>query len=218
MSSLAAKLLSALRRDRGLPLSELAGKIASNATAYAEARLFLRRCDSVGPRARCFGRPDIENSGTLRIGSDFAVSCTFGTVLLATAPGATLTIGDGVTINYGCSIAARQRVEIGDGAKIAPFCVIVDADAPPEAELPPGDEPHAIYIGKNVWLGVRVTVLPGARIGDGTVVSAGSVVSGELPAHAVASGNPARVLRVSAPPPPPSRSPSGSEAVDARAE
>ena len=46
-----------------------------------------------------------------------------------------------------------------------------------------------------MWLAVRVTVLPGSKIGAGAVISAGSVVDGEIPAGALAGGVPARVLR-----------------------
>ena len=50
-------------------------------------------------------------------------------------------------------------------------------------------------IGDNVWLGGNVTVLPGVSIGEGSVIGAGSVVTRDVPPHAVAAGNPARILR-----------------------
>ena len=52
-----------------------------------------------------------------------------------------------------------------------------------------------IHIGDNVWLGGGVIVCPGVSIGDNTVVGAGAVVTRDLPAHVVAVGNPARILR-----------------------
>ncbi|MFC5729419.1 MULTISPECIES: DapH/DapD/GlmU-related protein [Nocardioides] len=48
---------------------------------------------------------------------------------------------------------------------------------------------------RNVWLGGGAIVLPGATIGDETVVGAGAVVTRDLPADVVAVGNPARVVR-----------------------
>ncbi|MFD1882178.1 CatB-related O-acetyltransferase [Paracoccus pacificus] len=51
-------------------------------------------------------------------------------------------------------------------------------------------------IGHDVWLGDGVTVLPGARIGCGVIVGAGSVVRGALPDYCIAAGNPARVIRM----------------------
>jgi acetyltransferase-like isoleucine patch superfamily enzyme len=159
------------------------------------------------------------------------MSCTFGTVQLATSEKGVLEIGDGVSINYGTSISSRSVVKVGDRTKIGPYCVIADTELPLPLELPDADAPAPIEIGSNVWLGGRVTVMPGARIGDGAVVSAGSVVTGDIPANAVASGNPARVLRVSTAPPPsgarlrtmtptestPSESPSTEEGCDVAA-
>ncbi|MEL0613789.1 acyltransferase [Marinomonas arenicola] len=51
-----------------------------------------------------------------------------------------------------------------------------------------------VSIGNYVWLGANVTILPGAIIGDGVVVAAGSVVRGVVAERAVVSGNPAAVI------------------------
>lgn len=51
-----------------------------------------------------------------------------------------------------------------------------------------------VVIGDDVWLGTRVTVLPGVRIGDGAIIGAHSVVRDDIPAMAVAVGSPARVV------------------------
>ena len=52
-----------------------------------------------------------------------------------------------------------------------------------------------IVIGANVWLGGGVIVCPGVTIGDNSVIGAGSVVTKDIPAHSLAVGNPARVIR-----------------------
>ncbi len=52
-----------------------------------------------------------------------------------------------------------------------------------------------VIIEDDVWLGVNVTVLKGVRIGAGSIVGAGSVVAGDIPAGMVAVGAPARVQR-----------------------
>ena len=51
-----------------------------------------------------------------------------------------------------------------------------------------------VVIGRDVWLGARVMVMPGVTIGDGCVVGAGSVVTSDLPTEAIAVGTPARVV------------------------
>ena len=50
-------------------------------------------------------------------------------------------------------------------------------------------------VGNDVWLGYRSVVMPGVTVGDGAIVAAGSVVTGDVPAYAIVGGNPARVLR-----------------------
>lgn len=52
-----------------------------------------------------------------------------------------------------------------------------------------------VYIGRNVWLGAGVIILPGVIVGDNAVIGAGSVVTKDIPANVVAVGNPARVIR-----------------------
>ncbi|MDB5812062.1 MAG: acetyltransferase [Betaproteobacteria bacterium] len=54
---------------------------------------------------------------------------------------------------------------------------------------------HKVIIGHDVWIGHAAIILPGRRIGTGAVVGAGAVVTKDIPAYAVAVGNPARVLR-----------------------
>ena len=54
---------------------------------------------------------------------------------------------------------------------------------------------HHVGIGHDVWIGHGAIVLPGRNIGNGAVIGAGSVVTKDIPAYAIAVGNPARVLR-----------------------
>lgn len=56
-------------------------------------------------------------------------------------------------------------------------------------------EAEPIYIGKNVWITSRCIILGGVRIGDNSVIGAGSVVTKDIPANCLAAGNPARVIR-----------------------
>jgi acetyltransferase-like isoleucine patch superfamily enzyme len=54
--------------------------------------------------------------------------------------------------------------------------------------------PRDVTIGAYVWIGSRAIILPGAKLGDGCIVQAGAVVSGQIPPNAVVGGNPARVI------------------------
>ena len=52
-----------------------------------------------------------------------------------------------------------------------------------------------VFIGNNVWLGDKVTILPNVKIGDGVIVAANSVVTHDIPNYCVVAGNPAKVIK-----------------------
>lgn len=56
-------------------------------------------------------------------------------------------------------------------------------------------ETRPVYIGDDVWIGGRVIILPGRRIGKGAIIGAGSVVVKDVPDYAIVGGNPAKVLK-----------------------
>jgi len=77
---------------------------------------------------------------------------------------------------------------------MGPYAIVMDSDY--HAARDRGERPTApISIEEDVWLAGRVSVLRGSRIGRGSVVTAGSVVSGEIPPGVIAGGVPARVIR-----------------------
>lgn len=51
------------------------------------------------------------------------------------------------------------------------------------------------YIGSNCFIGGRAIILPGVRVGDGSIVAAGAVVTKNVPPGSIVAGNPARVIR-----------------------
>lgn len=59
-----------------------------------------------------------------------------------------------------------------------------------------GNEPsQPVVIGNDVWIGGRVTILPGVHIGNGAVIGAGAVVTKDVPEFAVVGGNPAKIIK-----------------------
>lgn len=52
-----------------------------------------------------------------------------------------------------------------------------------------------IEIGNNVWIGGNVTILPGVKIGDDSVIGAGSVVTKDIPSDVIAVGNPCKPIK-----------------------
>lgn len=57
------------------------------------------------------------------------------------------------------------------------------------------EEEQPVTIGDDVWIGDRVTILPGVEIGKGCIIAAGAVVTKSIPEYSIAGGVPARVLK-----------------------
>jgi carbonic anhydrase/acetyltransferase-like protein (isoleucine patch superfamily) len=147
------------------------------------------------PIVACEGQlPSVMIGGNMRVGKRFCIRGRVARSEINVGPDARLLIGDRVFINQGVTIAVTESIEIGDDTKIGDFSTILDSNY---HELEPGrpDKPQPVTIGKNVWLGTGVLVMPGSRIGDHTVVGARSVVRGELPPRVLAVGNPAKAVK-----------------------
>jgi FkbH-like protein len=170
--------------------------VAHYAFEAATGRFHLRAANKVGLLSRTVARPELVNRGKMEIGERVLFISRFGPVQLSTGPQGTLRIGNRVSINFGTAISAQRSVEIGNGVGIGPNSIIADTWSIVGADDGIAeDEPQPVVIEDDVWLATRVTVLPGSRIGKGSVITAGSVVSGEIPPGVVAGGAPARVLR-----------------------
>lgn len=111
--------------------------------------------------------------------------------------GAHVAIGARCFINFDCVLLDCNRITIGDEVQFGPGVHIYTATHPVDAQLRRSGAEYAlpVTIEDGAWLGGGVTVCPGVRIGENTVVGAGSVVTRDLPADVLAVGNPCRVLR-----------------------
>lgn len=107
-----------------------------------------------------------------------------------------------VAIGADCSVnvsaAIRGRVTVGDAVRIGSHTSILGFDhAFDRLDVPvfrQGLTSRGITIGDDVWIGAHVVVLDGVTVGDHAVIGAGAVVTRDVPADAVAVGNPARVV------------------------
>lgn len=126
--------------------------------------------------------------------------CTLnGAIHVVRGEGGVIRIGRGTTFNdVAISMHEAGRIEIGRDCMFSTGIHMDVSDMHPIYDRATGlriNPPRDIVIGDRVWLGVRVLVCKGARIGDGAVIGGGSMVMGEIPPHAMAVGAPARVTR-----------------------
>ncbi|MFA5097252.1 MAG: acyltransferase [Candidatus Margulisiibacteriota bacterium] len=166
-----------------------------------------------GKKVKCYGPIDILRAmkSTIEIGDNVSfvssskrgtASSIYSPVRLRTwNPNSKILIGSNSGLN-GTSITSRSKtISIGQGVMIAPNVVIVDSDFhaywPPENRaVNPGFESDAdVTISRNVWVGMNSIILKGANIGENSIIGAGSVVTGSIPANVVAAGVPARVIK-----------------------
>ena len=95
-----------------------------------------------------------------------------------------ITLGHNVHINDDAMIAGAGGLSIGDNTHIARRCTIYTHNHNFEGKYLPYDETKLykpVVIERNVWIGVNVTIVPGTKIGYGSIIGAGTLVSGEVP-------------------------------------
>lgn len=182
--------LDPLRRSALMALSK--GMI----TLY---RLLGRRRVSFGAEVIANHRLVIRGPGIVKVG-DRANLYAFGgrTYLITRKPQAEIRIGSNARLN-GPLLQADTLIEIG------PDCIvgqahILDSDMHSLARdrrvnpsAPVRSAP--VILERNVWVCRGAAILPGVRVGEGSVIGYGSVVTSDVPPGVVAAGNPARVVR-----------------------
>ena len=101
---------------------------------------------------------------------------------------------------FGVRSSLDPHVTIGRHVMMAADVVILtsnhrfdDVDTP--MMLQGYSEARPVVVEDDVWIGQRAIILPGVRIGKGSIIGAGAVVSRSVPPYPIAVGNPARVIR-----------------------
>jgi len=120
--------------------------------------------------------------------------------LMADRENAVIKIGSNTRI-HGSAIHAYKSISIGDNCLIAANCQIIDCNGHDlsfdnvDNRINTQGHAKAVVIENSVWLGTGVIVLPGVTIGRGSVISANSVVSCDVPPMCVAGGNPLQIIK-----------------------
>jgi acetyltransferase-like isoleucine patch superfamily enzyme len=110
-----------------------------------------------------------------------------------------LSFGRGLSINTGVHIDARGGLTIGNYVMIGPNSTIVSSEHDLSVSAEPMAERNHLFrpvvIEDDVWIGANVVVCGGVRIGHGSVIGAGAVVTSDIPPMVIAGGVPAVVLK-----------------------
>lgn len=164
-----------------------------------------------GKNLNLYGVPVIfkKKGSELNIGENCTIKSSFlsnlvglsqRTIIVTRTEDAKINIGNNVGIS-GATIYARKGITIGDNTLIGGNVKILDNDFHPiEVEARNLDikekiGTREIKIGKDCFIGANSLILKGVQIGDGSVVGAGSVVSGSFPVKVVIAGNPAKIIK-----------------------
>lgn len=110
-----------------------------------------------------------------------------------------LRIGDKVVFGKDNTVNCYLDVEIGATTIVADWVYVTDFDHRiADVHIPIKDQgivKTPVRIGPDVWIGTKVSVLRGTRVGRGSVLGAHAVVRGDIPEYSIAVGAPARVVR-----------------------
>ena len=129
--------------------------------------------------------------------AEIGTGCYVEPPLHANWAGKHVHFGRDVYANFGLTLVDDTHIYVGDNTMFGPNVVVATAGHPilPEIREQGYQYNMSVTIGKNCWLGAGVLVMPGATIGDNSVIGAGSVVTKDIPANVVAVGNPCKVMR-----------------------
>lgn len=109
-------------------------------------------------------------------------------------------IGDRCSFGFNCSIMCSDDLFIDDDVMVGSYVLITTLNhgCNPESDSSYQRQPlvsKKVHINRNVWIGDKVTILPGVEIGENAIIGANSVVTKNIPANSIAVGIPAKVVK-----------------------
>lgn len=164
--------------------------------ALIRALWVFRSCGK-GRGIRLKGKVNLEGNGFLYLGPRICFHKGGIPTELNTQDQGIIEIGADTMINYGCILNAMERITIGSRCRLGYSVVILDCHMhhiePQRRHLKPSSQP--VIIEDDVWIGTRAVILPGVRIGYGSVIGAGSIVTEDVPPMTVVAGSPAKPIK-----------------------
>lgn len=155
---------------------------------------FLRNCKT-GSLCTIRGIPRLDVNGEIILGNRVKIWSHIHKVQLSAGGRGKLIIGDNTFINVGSIISAHFKIKIGKNVQIAPGVIIMDSDFHGVEDRSVEVASTPISIGDNVWIASRAVILKGVKIGEGSTVAAGAVVTKDIPPYSLAAGVPAKVIK-----------------------
>lgn len=180
-------------------------------TAIFHLACFLNSKVHLKGNVKLNGKPilDVKNGGKVIFGNNvylnsnnrsYHVNMYVGVKIMADRPNAIIEIGDNTRI-HGTCIHAYKRISIGANCLIAANTQIFDGNGHDlsfedvDNRINTKGDAKDICIEDSVWIGANVIILPGVRIGKGSIVAAGSVVTKDVAEMSVVGGNPAVLIK-----------------------
>ena len=167
--------------------------------------LYKGLCQDVG-QGFCAGSfvPFVAGSGVIRIGNHVRLHGKQNFLFAAIRDDRPeIVVGDNTSIGHNVLFDIAGRLTIGNGCMIASNVLIQDCSGHPldaarrsAGERPGPDDVKDVVIGENVWIGTGAYILPGAEIGDNSVIAANTVVSRRIPTNSLVYSQHPKVLEI----------------------
>lgn len=111
-----------------------------------------------------------------------------------------LMIGENSYIGNHFTVLSADKVKIGKNVLIASYVMISSENhgIDPESDLGYGKQSlitKPVIIDDGVWIGEKVSILPGVTIGKKSIIGTGSVVTNSVPPYTIVVGIPAKVIK-----------------------
>ena len=170
--------------------------------------LYSRCFGSLGKGVRINSITEILNSKRISIGKNTHIGRN---VLLRCFDAAgekglsTITIGEKSCIGDHSTITAAKKITIGNGVLTGRMVIITDnshghTNIPEELDIDPILRPIVstgeVVIEDNVWIGEKASIMPGVRVGKGSIIAANAVVTKNVPPYSIVGGCPAKVIKM----------------------
>jgi acetyltransferase-like isoleucine patch superfamily enzyme len=121
------------------------------------------------------------------------------TIWLGGDPESRIDLGDRVFVGRNTCLGGAAPLSIGDDTMIGAYSYITTSNHGfSDLSIPMSQQGYTsapVQLGRDVWIGAKVIILPGVTIGDHAIVGAGAIVTKSIPAGEIWAGVPARFLR-----------------------